>query len=212
MNITLTSVKALDSGNEVCLSLEISDGTHVEKRDLIILTDQYYSLGIGKGGISEEAFEELERSAAVCSAYKKGLFMLGYGSCSASRLKYKLRGKGFDAESAEQAAMLLGRNGYIDEERDAVREAEKCSEKLWGRQRIISRLYSLGYSHRAISAANEMLDGIDFTQKCVCLIENNYPELTQADTREAVEKAFSALMRMGYTSSEIREAVRYCKH
>lgn len=208
MTITLTSLRALGSGDEISVSIEIADGTNKEIKKLIILSSQYTSLNIGRGEISREQFDEIERAEKIASAYKKGLYLLGYGACSRKKLKFKLKTKGFDDEVANEAVEMLMAVGYLNENSDALREAELGLSKLWGKKRIIAQLYAKGFSDDAVRSAADFLEDIDFIENCALLIKRNYMrQLNSAlGDKNAMMKLVATLSRMGYSFSEIKEA------
>ena len=208
MTLTLTELKAINGGDEVCVTVEIKQGENKEIKKLFLLSGQYTSLRIRKGEISAERFDEIARAADIASAYKKGLFLLGYGACSERKLKFKLRTKGFSEDVSSEAVKMLVCAGCIDEKSDAVREAEKCLSKLWGRKRIIAHLYTKGFAASAVNEACTVLDGVDFTENCRKLIEKEHKEQLAAAKEDIalMAKLCAALQRMGYSFSEIREA------
>lgn len=215
MKINVTSLKAIDSGNLISVKIELSDGENVDSRELLILASQYSDLRIAKGAIDTERFDEIAHASKICSAYRKGLFLLGYGACSQKKLIYKLKMKGFDQESSQKAARMLSEAGYINEDLDAVREIEKCLAKLWGKKRIISHLYSKGFTDEAVSCALRSLENIDFADNCEKLIRRDHKkqfELAKKD-KSAYNKLCASLLRMGYSFSEIKEAsIRLAAH
>ena len=170
MTITLIDLKAINGGDEVCVTIEIKQSENKEIKKLFLLAGQYTSLRIRKGEISAERFDEIERAADIASAYKKGLFLLGYGACSEKKLKFKLRTKGFSEDISSEAVELLVDAGYINEKNDAEREIEKCLSKLWGRKRIIAHLYTKGFASGVINEALRALDAVDFVENCRKLI------------------------------------------
>ena len=208
MTITLTELKAINGGDEVCVTAEITQGENKEIKKLFLLAGQYTSLRIRKGEISEERFDEIARAADVASAYKKGLFLLGYGACSEKKLKFKLRTKGFSEDVSTEAVEMLVRTGCIDEKSDAEREVERCLMKLWGRKRIIAHLYTKGFAADAVNEACTLLDEVDFVENCRKLIMKDHREQLMAAREDItlMTKLCAALQRMGYSFSEIREA------
>lgn len=193
--------------NEPYLSLyfEISEGERTQKRVLSLPEERYFELKLKRGEVSAETFELLEGESRECRAYRRGVGILAYGANSKKTLERKLRMKGFDGESAHSAVERLGEQGYIDEESDAAGVAEVCVKKLWGRRRIIAHLREKGYGGTAIESANECLDGVDFVKNCRRLIEKKYGSFPK-DKKEA-EKAVAALVRYGYSPSEIKRAL-----
>lgn len=208
MIIKILSLKAFDNGNLISIKVEISNGEHTECRDLIILAKQYADLRLTKGEIDEKQFDEIVYLSNICSAYKKGLFLLGYGACSEKNLIYKLKTKGFEEEYSKIAASMLSEHGYINENDDAMREVDKCLSKLWGKRRIISHLYSKGFTNEAIQNAVEYINGIDFIENCERLIRKDHARQLDDATKDvnAYRKLCASLSRMGYSFSEIKEA------
>ncbi len=208
MRITVNSLKAIDSGNLISITAELCDGKHVDRRELIILASQYSGMRITKGEIDAERFDEIAHASKVCSAYRKGLFLLGYGACSEKSLNYKLKTRGFDSDVSAEAVKMLSQGGYINEACDAERETEKCLAKLWGRKRIISHLYSKGFTTETIRNAIESLEDVDFAENCEKLISRDYKtQLVLAiSDKAAYSKLCASLSRMGYSFSEIKEA------
>ncbi len=206
MKIEITSVSARDSGALICVSVRLSSGENFEIRELLLLPSQYTELGVAEGEIGEERFDGLLAAADLCSAFRKGLSLLGYGACSKKELSRKLSQKGVARQLASGAAEMLERMGYINEREDSVRIAERCVRKYWGLRRIRAELYSKGYGDIATQSAVDSLDEIDFSELCAEYIVKKYKALPEAP--EGRKKLFAALMRMGYSSSEIKEAFR----
>ena len=156
-------------------------------------------------------FDEIERAEKISSAYKKGLFLLGYGACSRKKLKFKLKTKGFDEEIASEATDMLSAQGFLNENSDALHEAELCLSKLWGKKRIIAQLYTKGFSDEAVRAVEDYLADIDFVENCKLLIERSYKRQLRSalGDRNAMMKFAATLGRMGYSFSEIKEASSY---
>lgn len=208
MRINVSALVALNSGNEICVYAEISSGENTERKKLVLLTEQYSLLKIKKGEISSDQFDEIERASLICSAYKKGLNLLGYGACSEKSLYHKLKTRGFEGDICGEAVAMLSRSGYINENGDAQRETERCIAKLWGKKRIISHLYSKGFADEAVKEVYDLLETVDFVENCQRLILRDHKrQLASAyvDEKEK-QKLFASLVRMGYSFSEIKEA------
>ena len=202
--VLLRAVKRVENEPYLSLILEITSGTKKEKRTLIIPDRVYLELKLSKGEISTECFDRLDAEARELAAYRRGLSMLGYGACSERRLSQKLTQKGFDPENAKHAAAVLKSEGCINEIRDVEREVSAGLRKLWGTRRIIARLYEKGYCDEAISSARAQLESVDFPELCAALIKKRFGVFpTEPKERE---KATAALIRYGYSLSEIREA------
>lgn len=209
MIITVTTLVALNGGEETCVCIELSDGIHSEVQKLTLLTKQYALLRIKKGQIDREKYEELVRASSLAAAYKKGLVFLGYGSHSKRTLYYKLKSRGFSDEITNEAISMLCLEGYINEDDSCIREAEKCNAKLWGKKRTVAHLYSKGFSDLSVNEALRELDDIDYTENCKKLILRDYKHrLTRArEDKAEMSKLIASLTRMGYSFFEIKSAL-----
>lgn len=206
MKIEVTSVCSRDGGAAVCVSVRLSEGANSERRELILLASQYSELRVVRGEIDADDFDRLQSAAELCSAVRRGMSLLGYGACSKKALTLKLRNKGVDPETARSAADTLEQIGYIDEAADAQRIAERCIKKYWGRSRISAELFSKGYSDEAVRTALDSLDEVDFAELCADYIEDKYR--VPPNDPEQRRKLFGALARRGFSSSDIKDAIR----
>lgn len=208
MTISVRSVSAQNGGSEAVVKIRLNSGDNFEDKIFVLSMQSYAELRVEKGEISEERFDELQRAAEIYSALKRGMNILGYGSCSERNLVLKLRSKGISRDIAQEAAKLLCARGYINEREDACREAERCVKKYWGARRIEAQLYSKGYSSEAIDAALDSLGNVDFVALCSELISKRF-----AEPRDETEKKrlFASLMRYGYSSSQIKRAIEKIK-
>ncbi len=209
---------ARDGGAEILIRVELSEdvfdvaesaaGAHRkpqrEVRELALLLDRYAEIRPAKGVIDEATFLSLERAAEFSEAVRMGLRLLAFGASTRRGLENKLCRKGVARETAEEASCYLSKRGYIDEDRDAVREAERHVKRLRGRNRILAALYQKGFGADAVASAERYLDEVDFVELCGRLIEERYAAaLSDALSRK---KVVATLMRNGYTMHEIRAA------
>ncbi len=206
--IDLVHASRLSSDNSLIgITVNISFGDAPEKNDkryMIITEKCYRALELKKGRMTHAQFEEAENDANICDAYRRGIRMLEYGAKSKGVVAYRLREKGFSIRVADMAAERLEDEGYINETEDAIRIAELCVRRLWGSKKIMAHLFCIGYRGEALDAAEDMLKTLDFSEVCAKYIEKKY-KVFPKDKKEA-EKVTGALMRYGYTSSEIKNA------
>ena len=205
MKICLKRVVKTENEPYLSLYFEFSDGERTQKRVLSFPEGRYFELKLRRGEISKELFDQLENESKECAAYRRGVGILAYGANSRRALERKLRQKGFDGESAHSAVEKLNSDGYINETEDAVRLAESCVRKLWGERRILAHLREKGYGSEATEAAKEALSEVDFTANCRKLTEKKYGSLPKEKTD--AEKIIAALVRYGYTLSQIKNAL-----
>ena len=197
----ILEVRAVEGGARLLVKLEASDGECCERETLSLLCARLSRLP-RIGAVNRETVQELRREAQICAAIEAGLRALGAAGASRRRLTEKLRVRGYDREIAATAVELLAEKGYLKEEEGAIREAEKGLAKLWGDRRILADLHAKGYGEEALCAVRELLAGKDGAARLVRLLEKRH-----FDT-ENTDKLIAALMRYGYTRTEIRAALR----
>lgn len=201
-------------GDEAVLTVRISSGENSEERRLTVASEMLFKIGnIGAGSLpyplTAEQFDTLEYDAGLWEAVKKGLDILSYGDNTESALTSKLRVRGFDRYIAEDAAQYLSEHGYIDERRILERAVEQLgSVKLYGRSRIKSELYKKGISRDVIDEyLEEYLDLVDTEANLIKLVKRKC-DLDSIGDRKYREKFYAAMYRLGYSPSEVRDAIR----
>ena len=206
MEIYLSSVRAGELG-EIVVIFELRDMEKKSSSRFLISDARYAELSLTVGTSDRETYDEVEREASIYAAYKKALYLLGFASSSKKALKRKLCEKGYDAEISDVALDRLEGAGLLREDDFALREAEKCLQKLWGEGRIRAYLYDKGYSREAVeSAFFEFEDrGVDFDENCASLVKKKFPNIP-TDKKE-MQKIISTLTRYGYSLSQIKRAI-----
>lgn len=198
----ITDITPLDGGEWVSVTVKIGNNT----QNIRLSTEQYGLLRPRVGTVPTETLETLYEAGRLCDAVRKGMELLGYGAVSRRRLIQKLTQRGFDCETATSAADYLSDRGCLSENADACRFAEQGVRKLWGIRRIREDLYARGFPDEAVNEAIEALEDVDFVGNCSRVIEKKYGDVPKE--RDAIKKMIAALMRLGYTSEQIREAMR----
>lgn len=202
--ITVRYLRAQNTGETICVGVELTDSTRnlSETRRYTVQTELLNGLDIHRGVISREKLEELEHVSRLSAAYARALSILAYGANSAHALALKLRQRGFDAAIAQAAIDLLRDRGYLREQKDALREAERCLAKGWGQKRIELYLRQRGYSTQDAASAMEELGEIDEVARCTQIAVRKSP-VPPADAKEK-QKLIAYLIRQGYGMSVIR--------
>ena len=205
MTVTLTSLAAR-AEDEIAVSFEIKSGDNIQKETFLVSSALVADLRLCKGETTRECFDAVAQGALIHRAVKRGLGILAYGACSERTLCQKLVIKGTDREIAQQAVLEIKKAGYLDSDADALREAEKCIAKLWGKRRIVATLFSKGYEERAVKSAMYSLEdnGVYFPDVCAERIRRFTGEIPE--DRAQREKLIASLIRYGFDRSEIREA------
>ncbi len=205
MRISIVSLKAGGS-DEIWVGFELAEGDNICRESFLISTLAYTELGLLKGESDQEVYSAVERESNIYSAFKKGMYMLGFGACSSNMLVSKLRAKGFSTDVSRAAVERISLKGFLDENENARREAERCCQKLWGESRIRAKLCEGRYSHEAVEQALFFLEdsGVDFDANCKSLIDRRY--LVIPTDRGEMQKLIAAVCRQGYTVSQIKSA------
>lgn len=205
MSLSICSVGAAN-GEDISICFEWEKEGARQRERFVISAAQFASLGLSCGDCPRETYDSVAYAARVHAALRKGLLMLGYGACSSGRLRRKLIAKGIHPEIAAEAVDILLADGYLCDGDNAQREAEKGVAKGWGKRRILSSLYDKGYSDGAVRSAMLSLEDaeIDFVSMCAEQMARRLSALPE--TPEERQKLFAAMARLGYSTSEIKEA------
>ena len=147
-----------------------------------VLREAYEEIGAPAAGVTltGEGVAEVEACSRRYLAVERALRILGAGENSRRQLRQKLLLRGVERECAAFAVEYLFTRGYIKEREQAYRLAvSDCRYKLWGRERILLHLLSLGYAREDILLAIEgaEADGeIDFAEAFARLAEKKLGE------------------------------------
>ncbi len=207
MTVSIVSLAA-HGAEDVCVSFAISNGTETQSERLVVSAATVADLRLTVGDCNKACFDAVLVAAQKHEATRRALSLLSFGRQSPKALVRKLVQKGIDRETATEAVKALIRRGYLNPRADAYAEATACVAKGWGRTRITSSLYEKGYAAPIVKEALDRLDddGVDYAENCAALMRRRFPD-RPTDPRERA-KMYAALARYGYTSSDIREALR----
>ena len=207
MTVSIVSLSA-HGADEVCVSFAITNGTDTQSERLLVSAASVADLRLSVGDCEPSCFDAVLAASHRHTARKRALSLLSYGRCSPKMLVRKLLQKGINRDVATEVVKELIRQGYLNPRADAYAEATACVAKGWGRMRISSALREKGYSDPILHGALDRLDedGVDYAQNCAALIRRRFPD-RPTEPRERA-KMYASLARCGYTSSDIREALR----
>ena len=207
MTVSIVSICA-HGADEVAVTFSLSDGIHKQTERLLLSAARCADLNLCVGASDEQCFDGAMYASRLYDATKRALAMLGFGRYSAHMMEHKLVRRGINAEIAADAVADLIERGYLSPAADALAEAQKGLAKQWGKLRIHASLRQKGYGDEDIRAAIEALEdeGADFEGNCAAVIRRRWCDVPIDATEK--KKMVAALMRLGYTSSEIRAACR----
>ena len=198
----------------VTLETQGEDGARL-RRKIPLTVEQYAALKVQPGRLFEEEADRLEHAGRLCLAIRKAGELLGYGDMSARTLVRKLTARGIDRAVADEAADWLAARGMLREDASALARAVADARKGWGPRRIRQDLLAHGYPSEAADAALDALHDpedpayVDFDAVCrsVLRVKLGRDAALTAD-RAACGRLIAAMMRLGYDSDTVREALR----
>lgn len=169
----------------------------------------WFSCGYISGDeIDEEELTAFKEAAGSRCAFNSALNSLDYRDHSEREIRTKLLRK-YDADCVEETVRKLVELDLVNDERYAENYARELYEhKKFGKMRIKSELRAKGI---AADIANEAVDALfeeeepDNIQRIVDIIGKRYYNRMNDDVGR--KKVFAALQRMGYSFSDIREAM-----
>lgn len=169
----------------------------------------WFSCGSVSGDeINEEELTAFEEAAGSRRAFNSALNSLDYRDHSEKEIRAKLLRK-HDADYVDEAVEKLIELDLVNDERYAENYARELFErKKFGKMRIKSELRAKGISADIANAAVEELfeeEEPDNVQRIVDIIGKRY--YNRMNDEVGRKKVFSALQRMGYSFSDIREAM-----
>lgn len=161
--------------------------------------------------VDEETYDKISLLAEKTSALKEGSRIIGGADRSVREVARKLKTKKFSDEAVKFALSVLKQNGYLDEEANCQRIAEReLRSKHHGKRRILSYLLSHGYAGEAAEAAVNGISDEEYRDALRYTIERKFPNIAHADRPEQ-QKSIAALMRLGFDVSEILGIIKEMK-
>ncbi len=160
--------------------------------------------------LDKAEFSQLVEAAEKYAAYKKSMDLLAYGDCSKKALTQKLRQRGYSSQSAQDAAALMEKKGFIHEAEHALRMAQSEARKKYGKARIAQKLFSKGFEQKYIAEAMEKLSQeVDFQELLTEYIDSHglYDRLTDKDIKIR-RRTVASLINRGFSNSEISSAIK----
>lgn len=178
---------------------------YIDSEYALTVDEPYFALlGLRQGqDIDEDEFESLSENISVRRAYNCAVSLLSRRDHSEYELLMKLRQKGY-AQGCERAAERLKEQGYLDDLRFAQSyAAELIRLKGYGKGRVKQELFKKGVSSEITA---QVLDEADFDEdRLAQIIDRKYRRYLCDE--KGVKKTVNALLRMGYSYGEIRNAL-----
>ncbi len=166
----------------------------------------WYSLAIpNKYEIDSEELAELKSSVNSRRAYNKAIDLISRREHSRKEIITKLSQRGY-GEVADEVADRLEEKGYLDDERFANMYAQELkSRRSFGKRRISQELYMKGIDRDIIYDVLENLEESP-QEEIIDILSRKYPHCLEDEKNKA--RAVNGLIRLGYSSYDIRSAIR----
>lgn len=154
--------------------------------------------------VDEEELAELESAVNSRRAFLNGMSLLSRRAHSKKEIVMKLSQK-YPKQAAQSAADKLEELRLIDDAKFAELYAEELYErKKFSPKRIENELKLKGISSEIASETVKSLDKDDFN-RIILLLNSKYRN--KLSDEKDVRRTVNALMRMGYSYSDIRKAL-----
>ena len=155
--------------------------------------------------ISSDELTELLDAVSFRRAFNKGLDLLSRRPYGVRELSKKLAEKGHDKTSSAKACDRLEELGLLnDEEFSRILANDLYSRKGYGVKRIRQELLFRGIDREICENAIESID-IDTQSRIILVIKKKY--INKLDDEKGRKRAVDGLMRLGYSYSDIRNAL-----
>lgn len=149
--------------------------------------------------------EDIQFESDYARAKSRALWYLSRSDHSEKALRDKLIAAGFGPVASAEAVNRMAELGLIDDERYARRLAEYLSASGSSKREIRYKLSMKGISSDIIKEISSE-DETDEREKLARLIETKYK--TKLNSEKDVEKVFAALVRKGFSYSDIKSVLK----
>ena len=194
--MTVTAIRQ-DSPDRLRVVLE--DGEEIRSTLGVVTALRLYA---GRE-LDAEGLEELRRESGRALARERALTLVSQRQMSARELRDKLRQKGIEPETADWCVDWLTERGLLDEAAYAAAVVHHYAARGYGAGRVRAELSRRGLPRELADEAMEAMSGGQ--EKLDRLIA---ARLRDPGDRDEVRKLSASLYRRGFSSEEIRSALR----
>lgn len=152
--------------------------------------------------LTEEEFLNLRTAAGRMSAKMRAVRTVAASSVSKAELERRLIYKGEDPCHAKEAVGWMQDLHLIDDAETARQIVARCINKGYGRERAKQALFEKRIPKQYWDEA--LADYPEQTEEIIAFLRN---KLGASRDRKEIQKATDALMRRGFTYSQIRKAL-----
>jgi|LSQX01.2.fsa_nt_gb regulatory protein len=154
--------------------------------------------------VDEDTLDEIKSESVRRRCLNSALNILTGRAHSRRELSDKLRRK-YDADACEYALNKAEDMGFIDDYDFATSYAKELNEnKFFSPCRIKNELFAKGVDRNIITQVLDEIE-IDIIGNIKKVIERKYPDC--ADDEKSMRRMIAGLQRLGYSYSDIKEAI-----
>ena len=176
----------------------------LDGRELLLDTEIVLIKDLRPGVILDDP-DALVYESDLKRAKNRALWYLSRGDLSEKKLYEKLSLGGLSQNAIEAAVLRMCELDLINDERLALRLYEYLSQSGTSKREIIFKLQNKGIPYDIAKRLAEE-DDLDEREKIKTLIKTKYA--LRLDSEEGVRKTFNALIRHGYSYSDVRDALK----
>lgn len=194
------TIKSIEQTNHDCALLVLAESGEKLKIPAYLLVQ--FSLATGME-LSDETWQELKKACAKENCRQRAVRILSQTAVSEKELQKRLIQKGETAEDAAQTVSWLKELKLLDDEKTAQMLVQTAARKGYGKKRIESILYEKSIPRELWENALSELPQTDDA------IDGFLHQKLDGKTidQKLLQKVTQALIRRGFSWSEIREAI-----
>lgn len=155
--------------------------------------------------IPENDIEKHIENSDYKRALSRGVWYIERGSVSEKKMLEKLKTAGFSAIASEKAVARLTELGLINDTEYALRLAENYLSACVSKKDALYKMMNKGIPRDTAKAALEEFE-CDAVAQIRAVINKKYRE--KLSDEQSSKKVFAALMRKGFSYSDIKEAFK----
>ena len=191
-------VAALKKRRKAITAVIFDDGSELLLDSELIIIEHI------KVGTEIDNIEELKYKSDFKRAKSRALWYLSRSDHSEKALIDKLRRGGFSEQASADAVARMAELGLINDEAYAKRLAEYLTSSGISKREAEQKLIAKGISRELARAFTESDE--DEKDKIKYLLEHKYSK--KLGDEESVKKVFAALIRKGFSYSDVKAALK----
>ncbi len=168
--------------------------------------DYWNNVCLHKGDeIDNDSLKHHVQESDYIRAKSRGMWFLDRADYSEKTLYEKIVAGGISGTAAARAVARLKELGLIDDERLALRLAERMSAANVSKREANAKLYQKGIPSTVIKSVMDETE-FDEVSQVEALIQKKYSN--KMSDKDNTQKVYAALIRKGFSYSAVRDAIK----